>query len=161
MTLDIRGQRALHCKELEAFYYSTRYSPFARHFIADVHDPMAIQFMIMNPWIYGRLIIEIREMGRDGARVNLEFASACLRSVHPSIHPSVRPYVRTSIKSVPFLRWMGATPRLTSAYIRSTNLRLAFAPCKVARIMPMSDNSLEKLSSDITCVMYFIPKNYY
>ncbi|CAL1686403.1 unnamed protein product [Lasius platythorax] len=38
-----------YCKELEAFYYSTRYSPFARHFIADVHDPMAIQFMIMNP----------------------------------------------------------------------------------------------------------------
>lgn len=39
---------------------------------------------------------------------------------------AVHPSIRASIKFAPSLRWMGASPRLTSACIRSTNLRLAF-----------------------------------
>lgn len=74
---------------------------FAGHSVADAHDLMAIQFMIMNPGIYGRLIIEIYAMVRDGARCKFR-----VRLRVPAVHPSIR----ASIKSFPFLRWMGATP---------------------------------------------------
>lgn len=50
MTLDtsIYEHKERAIVKIPELYIIVHVIPFARHSIADVHDPMAIQFMIMN-----------------------------------------------------------------------------------------------------------------
>lgn len=83
----IRDLASCYCKVSSSeLYYSTR---LIFRLLGIPHDPMAIRFMIMNPAIYGASYNkDTRGGARDAARgVNLEFASACLRSIRPSARP--------------------------------------------------------------------------
>lgn len=99
--------------------------PFARRSAADASDPMAIQFMIMNLGIYGRLIIEIRAMARDGARCKFRVRLR-VPAVHPSIHASIKS------PRLSFDGWV-QRHRLTSACIRLDKFASRIPPFKAAR----------------------------